>query len=212
MRGCPRCGSERLSRSHTRWSERPHRWISGALVYRCRECRWRGWDPDDRTPDSRGAWSPLGLATIASIAVAITVLIAVPLLVKSRLPPATMASGSRDQQITAPPILAQSPSLALVSSRAYQDPGGDFWNISGEIKNLTREPLTNLQVVSTWFDRQGQAIDEHVDLVDLKQMMPGAISTFRSVVRARPEMATFRLEFHSDRGTRLFAQDSSQTP
>jgi hypothetical protein len=99
-----------------------------------------------------------------------------------------------------------------VSSRAYQDPGSDFWNISGEIKNLTREPLTNLQVVSTWFDRQGQPIDEHVDFVDVKQVMPGAISTFRSVVRARPEMATFRLEFHSDRGTRLLAQDSSQTP
>ena len=52
----------------------------------------------------------------------------------------------------------------------------------------------------------------HVDLVDLKQVMPGEISTFRSIARARPEMSTFRLEFQTDLGTLLTAQDISLTP
>jgi hypothetical protein len=123
-----------------------------------------------------------------------------------------MGRGNRNLRTAAPSTPGQSSPLALVSSRASLNPSGDFWNISGEIRNLTQEPLTNLQVVSTWFDRQGQPIDVHVDLVDLMQVMPGEVSTFRSVVRAGPEMATFRLEFQSDRGTLLLTHEGSPTP
>ena len=40
---CPQCRSHQLQRSHTRWWERPHRWMSANVPYRCGACGWRGW-------------------------------------------------------------------------------------------------------------------------------------------------------------------------
>ena len=40
---CPRCGSHYISRSATRWWERPFRWITPLVPFRCRTCEWRGW-------------------------------------------------------------------------------------------------------------------------------------------------------------------------
>lgn len=40
---CPRCGSHYINRSATRWWERPLRWITPLVPFRCRTCEWRGW-------------------------------------------------------------------------------------------------------------------------------------------------------------------------
>jgi hypothetical protein len=40
---CPKCGSNDLRRSATRWSERPRRLLKGGRALRCRACNWRGW-------------------------------------------------------------------------------------------------------------------------------------------------------------------------
>jgi hypothetical protein len=44
---CPRCGSDDIRRSATRLWERPLRWFSPLVPFRCRVCDWRGW----RRPD-----------------------------------------------------------------------------------------------------------------------------------------------------------------
>lgn len=40
---CPHCGSTRVRRSKTLWWERPRRWFSKLVPYRCDSCGWRGW-------------------------------------------------------------------------------------------------------------------------------------------------------------------------
>jgi len=66
---CPRCGSHYVGRSATRWWERPLRWVTPLVPFRCRTCEWRGWrraewlqirpaggsstDHDDRDVDDR---------------------------------------------------------------------------------------------------------------------------------------------------------------
>jgi predicted RNA-binding Zn-ribbon protein involved in translation (DUF1610 family) len=40
---CPRCGMEDLKRSHARGLERLFRSLSSYRVYRCADCKWRGW-------------------------------------------------------------------------------------------------------------------------------------------------------------------------
>jgi hypothetical protein len=42
-RRCPRCASRFITRSATRWWERPRRWLSERRPYRCHSCSWRGW-------------------------------------------------------------------------------------------------------------------------------------------------------------------------
>jgi len=40
---CPRCASGHVSRSTTRWWERPMRWVTPLVPFRCHTCEWRGW-------------------------------------------------------------------------------------------------------------------------------------------------------------------------
>jgi len=42
---CPTCGCTSLRRSATRRWERPLRWFTSLVPYRCLACRWRGWRP-----------------------------------------------------------------------------------------------------------------------------------------------------------------------
>ena len=86
---------------------------------------------------------------------------------------------------------------------------GDYWTVEGNVTNLSSETLTNLHVVSTWFDHQSKVVDSHVDLVDLKRIAPGESSTFRSATPARPEIARLRLAFESDFGALLLAVEDS---
>ena len=91
----------------------------------------------------------------------------------------------------------------------YLNSAGDYWTVEGNVKNVTTETLTNLHVVTTWFDQQSKVVDSHIDLVDLKRITPGEMSTFRSATPARPEIARVRLAFESDVGVLLLAVDSS---
>lgn len=213
MIACPRCGSYRIGRSHTRWHERLRRSMTGDLPFRCKECRWRGWM--GRATTKRNSESPLvprrswlAPASAIGIATAIVLLLGVPWLVRGRAPaiagPAPVATVAET-----PP---QTPPLALLSSRAHLNPTADFWFIDGEVRNLTDQPLSNVQVVSTWFDRQGRTVASHSDMVDLKQLMPGETSAFRTITGVHPDMATFSLEFRSAVGRRLQARDDSQAP
>ncbi|MGE3958365.1 MAG: hypothetical protein AB7H96_16755 [Vicinamibacterales bacterium] len=40
---CPRCASRDVHRSRTRVWERPIRFLTPLLPFRCYACRWRGW-------------------------------------------------------------------------------------------------------------------------------------------------------------------------
>lgn len=113
--------------------------------------------------------------------------------------PTTVSSG-RDVLLDAAP---RTTSLRLLSSSAYLNPAGNLWHIVGEVENIGHESLTNVQVVSTWLDNAGAIVESHEDLVDLKRLMPGEVSTFMAVTRAKPEMSTFRLEFESQVGEAL---------
>jgi hypothetical protein len=144
-----------------------------------------------------------------SIGIAIPVLIGGSLLLTSRSPSPSSAISSASGPASAP---GQSSPVDLISTNTSLSSNGGLWSIVGEVKNLTNEPLTNIQVVSTWFDKQGVILESRVDLVDLKQIMPHEVSTFRCAVRARPDMSAFRLQFESELGAPLLMREASLTP
>ena len=45
MTRCPKCGSFRLRRTHTKWWERPAKMLRQTRPFLCGECHWRGWLP-----------------------------------------------------------------------------------------------------------------------------------------------------------------------
>jgi predicted RNA-binding Zn-ribbon protein involved in translation (DUF1610 family) len=50
MLTCPRCGVDSLRRSHARRLEKLFRTLSSYRIYRCSNCKWRGWLPTGESP------------------------------------------------------------------------------------------------------------------------------------------------------------------
>lgn len=51
MNSCPRCGSKKLHRSHTRAWEKPFKAMTLRRAYRCTDCDWRGWRIPEASED-----------------------------------------------------------------------------------------------------------------------------------------------------------------
>jgi hypothetical protein len=103
----------------------------------------------------------------------------------------------------------QAPALSIVSTRAHQSESGDIWYVDGQVQNLTKYPLTNLQVVVTWFDPAGVQVATNIALIDVEKLLPGDISIYRTSTRTLKDMSRFDVQFQSDRGQRLLARDDS---
>jgi hypothetical protein len=237
MHVCPRCGSERLVRSHTRWYELPWRWLSHRLPVRCGACRWRTWEPatDVRLPsrpaeearpqDARAGSEPpastagrhhrrnhqrrLAMSGGLGIVLVAAITAFAGFWIQSH------AKELFEQQVAGAGTSANpslKPVLSLQAARAYQDDSKAVWLLDGVIKNLGSEPLANVEAVSTWLDRDGLIVATDSVLVDLRRLMPGEVGRFRTVTRSRPGISQFDVQFRTADGVGLKMTDDSNTP
>jgi predicted RNA-binding Zn-ribbon protein involved in translation (DUF1610 family) len=73
MLSCPQCGVERIKRSRARGIERLIRTFSSYRIYRCPDCKWRGWLATGESP-----WGGIFKKTVRMILVfAIVILTAI---------------------------------------------------------------------------------------------------------------------------------------
>jgi hypothetical protein len=188
---CPACASNQVARSHTRWGELPRRWLTGRVPYQCAACRWRGWQPV--ITDRRHHWRIRPSAIFRFI-----VLCAIL---------GDVFWISRHSDKSSGDVFGRSLSedavLSILSARAEQSQSGDVWYVEGQIQKLTKHPLTNVQVVVTWYDSAGRAIATSVSLVDLERLTPGAISAYRTSTQTLKGMSRFEVQFQSDLGQTL---------
>jgi hypothetical protein len=193
--------------------------MTGERPFRCRACNWRGWanvGEADRSPKRKA--TTISPAAAFGTAAAIVLVLGVPWFVRGRAPASTSlatvapVAPSGPAETVLPQAPSQPPPLALLWSEARVNEAGDFWYIDGEIRNLTGQALNNVQVLSTWYDDQGKAVAAHTDMVDLKQLLPGETSAFRTMTSVQPSMMTYRLEFRSAVGRPLAARDDSKAP
>jgi hypothetical protein len=233
---CPQCRSHQLQRSHTRWWERPHRWMSADVPYRCGACGWRGWHrseghgPASRTsPPPSTPISPKASTTppartpgwrIPRKAIAVAILIIISLGALRIIRGRATAPDTRTESRRAPSVslTAQRRSasaqdvLALVSSQKQQSDTGAYWYVEGQVKNLSHESLSNVRVFSTWFDENGSPLATDNALIDSALLLPGRTSTFKTMTRATPDMAAFRVEFRLGMGEAILTRDDSRAP
>jgi hypothetical protein len=109
--------------------------------------------------------------------------------------------------VQAPAGLATPAALFLESSRAYHSDAGDLWFVDGKIRNITNAPLSNVEAVATWLDRDGLIVATDGDLIEFKRLMPGESSKFRTITRMRPGMLKFELRFRYEDGKPLALRD-----
>lgn len=105
-------------------------------------------------------------------------------------PPATLSgpgtSGASESLGTA----AQ---LALVSSRGYNEYG--YHHVTGEVKNISAEPLKNVEVVASWYSEDGTLVKTSDALIDFNPILPGQTSPFNTLTTSNPEMKRFTVQF-----------------
>jgi hypothetical protein len=186
---CPACASNRVARSHARWHELPRRWLTGRVPYQCAVCPWRGWQL--AITDRRRYWRirPSAIFRLILLCGFIGGVFWI-----SR----HSVKSSEDAV------------LSILSARAYQSQSGDVWHVEGQIQNLTKHPLANIQVAVTWYDTRGVVIATSVSLVDLERLTPGAFSGYRTSTHTVKGMSRFEVQFQSDLGQRLLVRGDQQ--
>jgi hypothetical protein len=105
------------------------------------------------------------------------------------------------------PAAAGAPALALISSNGYEAEYGGFHYIEGQVRNLSNEPLENMMVVGTCYDKEGNFIKSDDALIDYNPILPGQTSPFKTISTGNPAMARFRVEFKTLFGGTLAVED-----
>jgi hypothetical protein len=94
-----------------------------------------------------------------------------------------------------PPPAPQGPQLELLDwhwSRQY-----DFVTAEGQVKNITSEPIENVEAVVTFTDANGKFITTGEALIDFNPVLPGQTSPFQAMATWNPAMNNASVQFKS---------------
>jgi hypothetical protein len=97
--------------------------------------------------------------------------------------------------------------LALLSRRGYRTEGSDFMIVEGRVRNISSDPLRNVEAVANWYSSDGSFISSGDALVEYDPVLPGQTSPFKVMTRANPEMHRFSVEFKTFAGTKIEVVD-----
>lgn len=112
---------------------------------------------------------------------------------------------------TAATAQSNEPKLAKLSEHFSKENGFDI--ISGEVKNITQQKLTNVQVVTTLYDRNHSVIKISDALIEYNPILPGQTSPYRTITTDNPaittEVTTFKFLLGGKIETTLATHNSS---
>jgi hypothetical protein len=107
----------------------------------------------------------------------------------------------------APEPSPAAPKLALLSANGYEAEVGGYHYIEGQVKNVSDEPLQNVMVVGTWYDKDGNFIKFDDALIDYNPILPGQTSPFKTISTGNPAMARYSVGFKTLFGGSLAMDD-----
>lgn len=87
------------------------------------------------------------------------------------------------------------PQLDAVSWHWGQDGDTDYVLAEGEVKNLTNEPMKNVEAIVTFRTASGEFISSETAFTQFNPIMPGQTSPWKVICPYNPEMQKAGLEF-----------------
>ncbi len=111
-------------------------------------------------------------------------------LVIANMPP--LESTSSETPVVAATAI---PPLELVSWKWGRDEYDQYAEVTGEVKNVSGEPLRSLVVLASIYDKDGTFISTARALVDFNPVMPGQTTPFKSMAKWNPAMSRAVLSF-----------------
>jgi len=128
------------------------------------------------------------------------------------IPPASLPkTPTATPAAIAPPTPQPTYQLALISSRGYESESGSYRYVEGQVKNVSAEPLKNVMVVATWYDKDDNFIKSDNALIEYNPILPGQISPFKAMTTGNPAMAKYSVEFKTIFGGALALDDQRKT-
>ena len=115
-------------------------------------------------------------------------------------------SSAARSTLTTPPT--PSGPLLVLRSWSWSTEYG-YATASGEVKNISGAPLSNVEAIVSFYDRNGTFITSDDALIDYNPVMPGQTSPFKVMATENPAMKTARIEFKELMGTTIPYADSS---
>ena len=204
VKACPRCQSDRIRRSHTRWWERPRRWLTGQVAYKCGQCHRRVWvSYDQPLPLVSALGGTVAAASVLTLGVVGWWALGSP-------PPAPQMTTVGDSR-PAPGGRSPAESLALLSTRSYTGAMGDFRFLEGEVRNQSRDTLNHVEAECTWFDDRGRVLAVESSPLVEAPLLPGETSAFKIRTRNHPDLTRFSVVFRSVDGALLATFDQPAT-
>lgn len=73
--------------------------------------------------------------------------------------------------------------------------GGSYVEATGQVRNLTNQPLENVQATVSFFTSDGTFITSSDALIEYNPLMPGQTSPWRVLEQHNPQMQRARVEF-----------------
>jgi hypothetical protein len=101
------------------------------------------------------------------------------------------------------------PMLELVKSHWYTE--YDYAIYEGQVKNISSQPLKNVEAVATFYDSNGQFITSSDALIDFNPILPGQISPFKVMKTENPAMKKASIEFKDFSGGKIEHRDAEST-
>ena len=98
------------------------------------------------------------------------------------------------------------PRLELVSSAGYHSMSGEMV-VEGKVRNISGDMLENIQVVVSWYDKQGNQLSQTKSAIYLNPVLSFQASPFRVSLPYDPQMERYDLSFTTPQGEAIYTRD-----
>jgi hypothetical protein len=116
---------------------------------------------------------------------------------------------SGNSSTTSASAVAKADQLELLSFKCYSEYG--YFQVSGEVKNVSDQPIKNAEVVLTTYTKDGELVNSSDALIDYNPVLAGQTSPFKAGMTMNPAMSKCKVSFKDLLGGTIQTKDSSSS-
>lgn len=104
------------------------------------------------------------------------------------------------------PSAAPANQLALLSSTGGESSSA-YHKVEGQVENISGQPLRNVTVVATWYDKKDEFITSDSAIIEYNPLPAGQRSPFKVLTRSNPAMSKYSITFKNLGGAGIPTDD-----
>jgi len=120
----------------------------------------------------------------------------------------TSHSSNSGGDSAAPPPAPTSPPLELLSFNCGKEYG--YVQVEGEVKNISSDPMKNVEAVGGFRDRDGKLVTSSDALISYNRILPGQTSPFKAMHTDNPAITSCTVSFKGLFGAEIRYKNSAR--